>query len=74
MLSFKEFLKLSPKETAQRYHELSEKERLLARMNDWQPGSSITVEKASKENQEKQEEFMRYLKDALKEDEINLLK
>lgn len=74
MLSFKEFLKLSPKEKAKRYHELSEKERLLARMNDWQPGSSITVEKASKENQEKQEEFMRYLKDALKEDEINLLK
>ena len=74
MLSFKEFLKLSPKERTKRYHELSEKDRLLARMNDWQPGSSITVEKASKENQEKQEEFMRYLKDALKEDEINLLK
>ena len=74
MLTLKEFLKLSPKEKAKRYSELSEKERFLARMSDWSPNDTITVKGSSKEDKQKQEEFIKQLEDALEQDGINTLK
>lgn len=73
MLAFKQFLKLSPEEKAKHYPELSEKDRFLARMNDWQPGSSITIKEAAEKDKKKHEKFMRQIHEAIEHGTLNLL-
>ena len=75
MLSLDEFLKLPAEEKTKRYLELSEKDRFLARISDWQPKDTVVVKYSNlKSDQEKQEEFIKQLNEALKRDELNLLK
>ncbi|MFR4143639.1 MAG: hypothetical protein ACLT1K_06545 [[Clostridium] leptum] len=74
MLSLEEFLKLPAEEKTKRYLELSEKDRFLARTSDWQPKDTVVVKYSNlKSDQEKQEEFIKQLNEALERDELNLL-
>ena len=69
MLSLEEFLKLSAEEKTKRYLELSEKDRFLARTSDWQPKDTVVVKYSNlKSDQEKQEEFIKQLNEALERD------
>lgn len=75
MLELKDYLKLSCEEKTKRFHELSPKDRLLARMSDWTPEDVEVIENTPTDaEKQKQLEVTRQLNEALAKGEINLLK
>ncbi|HIV61394.1 MAG TPA: hypothetical protein H9746_00865 [Candidatus Butyricicoccus avistercoris] len=75
MLTFDEFARLPMKEKAERYVELSDKDKFRARITEFDAENSCEVVKVStkKEDIEAHEKFMRELKQAIKEGKVNLL-
>ncbi len=76
MLTFDEFARLPMKEKAERYVELSDKDKFLARITEFDALNSYRVVEVStkKEDIEAHEKFMYELKQAIEDGKINLPK
>lgn len=73
-LTFEEWSHLSEGEKGERYRELSDHDKFLARMNDWAPGGVIVIkESTDPKDIQRQEEIMKQLEKAIEEGKVNLL-
>ena len=74
MLKYEEFLKLPREEQNRRIYELSDRDRLRARMQDSEIGAKAVKRSMAPEDIEKNRRFMEELEKALEAGTMNLIK
>ena len=74
MLKYEEFLKLPREEQNRRIYELSDRDRLRARMQDSEIGAKAVQRSTAPEDIEKNRRFMEELEKALEAGTMNLIK
>ena len=74
MLKYEEFLKLPREEQNRRIYELSDRDRLRARMQDSEIGAKAVKWSTAPEDIEKNRRFMEELEKALEAGTMNLIK